>query len=139
MNASADNRPLAEGETPALLVVEDEPLIRMDLADCLRLEGFTVVEASGPAEAREVLSSGVDIACVLTDIHMPHRNDGLGLLRWLAEERPTLPVFIASGVPDSLELAKKESSAIVGAFEKPYHPDAIAEKVRTLLAKQTSH
>ena len=45
MNASA----LASDTAPALLVVEDEPLSRMDLADCLSLEGFMVVESSGPA------------------------------------------------------------------------------------------
>lgn len=130
-----ENQTSTQGVTPTLLVVEDEPLIRMDLADCLRLEGFVVVEASGPAEAREVLSSGIALACVLTDLHMPRRDDGLALLRWLAQERPDLPVFIASGVPDSLELAKQERAAIVGAFEKPYHPNAIAEEVRALMAK----
>lgn len=137
MNASADIRPLASDSTPTLLVVEDEPLIRMDLADCLRLEGFTVVEASGPAEAREVVSSGAAVECVLTDLHMPHRDDGLALLRWLAAERPDLPVLIASGVPDSLALARKQSDAIVAAFEKPYHPNMIAAEVRALLAKKT--
>lgn len=137
MNASADNRSLATQTAPTLLVVEDEPLIRMDLADSLRIQGFSVIEASGPAEAKEVLTSGAPIACVLTDIHMPHRDDGIGLLRWLAESRPDLPVFVASGVPDSLELARKQSDAIVAAFDKPYHPDSIAAEVRALLAKQT--
>jgi len=137
MNASADNRPLAADTAATLLVVEDEPLIRMDLADCLRLEGFTVVEASGPAEAREVVASGVAIVCVLTDLHMPHRDDGLGLLRWLATERPDLPVFIASGVPDSLALARRQNDAIVAAFDKPYHADMIAAEVRALLARKT--
>ena len=136
MNASAGNQRLTQETAPQLLVVEDEPLIRMDLADCLRMEGFIVVEASGPDEARAVLSSGVAIQCVLTDLHMPRREDGLALLRWLGQERPDLPVFIASGVPDSLELAKKEKIAIVGAFEKPYHPDAIARQVRALLGEE---
>jgi DNA-binding NtrC family response regulator len=138
MSASAGKKPPAQGSAPALLVVEDEPLIRMDLADCLRVEGFLVIEASGPDEARAFLSSGVAIQCVLTDLHMPHRDDGLGLLRWLGQERPDLPVFIASGVPDSLELAKQERVAIVDAFEKPYHPDTIARRVRALLQQEAS-
>ena len=137
MVPSTQNQTGATGSAPTLLVVEDEPLIRMDLADCLRIEGFTVVEASGPQEARQVLSSGVSIACVLTDLHMPHRDDGLGLLRWLAAERPELPVFIASGVPDSLTLARQENDAIVAAFDKPYHANMIAAEVRAMLARKT--
>ena len=127
----------AQAFAPTLLVVEDEPLIRMDLADCLRLEGFTVVEASGPGEARAVLSSGANVACVLSDLHMPRRDDGLELLRWLAAERPELPVFVASGVPVSLSLAREQNDAIVAAFDKPYHADLIAAEVRALLARKT--
>jgi CheY-like chemotaxis protein len=129
--------PNANIETmPALLVVEDEPLIRMDLADCLRGQAFEVVEASGPAEARALLASAANVACVLTDLHMPYREDGLTFLQWLAAERHDLPVFVASGVPDSIDMAKRENPKIAGVFEKPYRPDAIAHAVKALLERR---
>ena len=63
---------------PAILVVEDEVLIRISVSDFLRSEGFTVIEAGNAREALSVLRTHAHVALVLTDINMSGAMEGLG-------------------------------------------------------------
>ena len=74
----------------AILVVDDEQLIRWSLAERLREEGFDVIEAATAAEAVE-RAEGVDV--VLLDFTLPD-GDGLGVLRSIHEHDPDLPVIM---------------------------------------------
>lgn len=80
-----------------VLVVEDEFLIRMIVADHLRETGFTVVEACSGDEAITILKSGVLIDLVFTDVRMPGATDGLALLAYVKRTQPDTPVVITSG------------------------------------------
>jgi DNA-binding response OmpR family regulator len=135
MVAKADHERALQCAAPIILVVEDEPLIRMDLADSLRSEGFRVIEASGPDEARAVMSSGVAVGCVLTDLHMPNRDDGLELLRWFGARHPDTAILVASGVPDSIALAGSQGANIFATFDKPYRPSAIFAALHALMRR----
>ena len=64
-----------EAEAPTVLVVEDEVLIRMAIADYLRDCGYRVVEAGNSHEAVRVLKTDVYIDVVFTDVHMPGSVD----------------------------------------------------------------
>ena len=55
----------------AVLVVEDEMLLRMVVADCLDEAGFTVLEAANADEAVTVLAAGLKVHAVVTDVEMP--------------------------------------------------------------------
>ncbi len=134
MMVATPNPDSSEHEKPVLLVVEDETLIRMDLADHLRIEGFKVMEAASPREARAALSAGVHIDLVLSDIHMPGRDDGLSLLRWISETFPKLPIVAASGVPASLAMARGVAPTVVETVEKPYHARTLAGHIREHLS-----
>jgi DNA-binding response OmpR family regulator len=138
MVPTADDDRAVRRTAPTILVVEDEPLIRMDLADSLRSEGFTVIEASGPGEARAVMSSGVAVGCVLTDLHMPNRDDGLELLRWLGAHHPDTAILVASGVPDSIALAGGQGANIFATFDKPYRPSAIFAALHALMRRSAA-
>ena len=70
-----------EDRQPAVLVVEDEVLIRSAVAEYLRIAGNLVVEAANAAEAIAVFAAGVPIDVVFSDIHMPGTTDGLSRLR----------------------------------------------------------
>jgi CheY-like chemotaxis protein len=67
-------------ERPTNLLVEDEVLIRMMLADELRGRGFNVLEAQNADEALTLLQSGVPVGLVLTDVQLPGSLDGIGWL-----------------------------------------------------------
>ena len=66
------------GPSATILVVEDEILIRMDLADYLRECGYHVIEASNADEAMAVLQSGREVGVALADVQMPGSMDGFG-------------------------------------------------------------
>jgi CheY-like chemotaxis protein len=72
-----------------ILLVEDEVLVRMPIAQYLRDCGYKVVEAVNADEAIAVLmhpETVVDI--VFSDIEMPGSVDGFGLAKWIREHRP---------------------------------------------------
>jgi CheY-like chemotaxis protein len=63
----------------AALVVEDEPLVRFDLAQSLEAEGYETFEATNAADAIVVMEANPEIRVVFTDIQMPGTMDGLTL------------------------------------------------------------
>jgi CheY-like chemotaxis protein len=88
---------LIMGESTVVLVVEDEPLVRMDMADCLTDEGFEVIEASDADEAIKALEADGRIRLLFTDVDMPGTMDGLKLARFVADRWPPVRIIVTSG------------------------------------------
>ncbi len=89
--------PEFEFDPPIVLVVEDEFLIRMDVAETLREAGHTTYEAGTADAAIELLRSPMRIDVVVTDVRMPGKIDGLGLAAYIREHRPSIKVIVMSG------------------------------------------
>lgn len=122
-----------KGESSApvrILVVEDEILIRLSMADDLRHAGYTVVEASNVDEALSVLSTTPDITLVVTDIRMPGRFDGLDLANWIRRHAPAIKVAIASA---NTEAGMERSFDAV--LSKPVLSADLIRKVRQLMPR----
>ena len=81
----------------AVLVVEDESLVRMFAVDVLEDEGYEVVEASNAEQALAELKNRPDISLVFTDINMPGEMDGVGLAREISKTMPGVHVILTSG------------------------------------------
>lgn len=81
----------------AVLVVEDEPLVRDYVSDLLGQSGFDVVEASTGEEALSVLAEG-GVCAVVSDVSMPGTVNGFELARRVREESPRTGVVLVSGV-----------------------------------------
>ena len=71
-----------------IVVVEDEVLVRMVVADYLRYRGFRVVEAGTADEAIRVLGTGERVYVVFSDVQTPGSPDGFALARRIRRERP---------------------------------------------------
>jgi len=97
---------LRHESSPAVLVVDDEPWLRMALSDAFTDAGYVVTEAANAAEALAVLQAQRDIGVVLTDIQMPGSMDGLRLARYIRDAYPPIALIVASGAvrPQSDEL-----------------------------------
>ena len=80
-----------------VLIVEDEPLVRLVGADVLSDAGFDVIEAANAQEALEVLYTCPDVRVVFTDVEMPGSLDGVGLAWRIRELWPHIGVLITSG------------------------------------------
>jgi DNA-binding NtrC family response regulator len=116
-----------------ILVVEDDILVRMPIAQYLRDCGYKVIEAVNADEAMTVLlhqETVVDV--VFSDIEMPGTVDGFGLAKWIREHRPGVNVLLAGTVPRAVEEAKELCEQ--GPVPKPYEAQAVHDHIRRLLA-----
>ena len=82
---------------PRVLVVDDEPLLRLFNVDMLSDAGFDVLEAPDADEALRILDTTKDIKVVFTDVEMPGAMDGFGLARRIAALWPQIGVLVTSG------------------------------------------
>ena len=86
-------------ETPTVLLVEDEVLIRLMVADELRGQGLQVLEASNADEAIAILESSLPVHLLFTDVRMPGPIDGIALAKLAQARFPQLKLIIASSSP----------------------------------------
>lgn len=88
-----DDRPRAF----PVLVVEDDGVIRMDLADLLSDLGLAVIEAGNADQALKILDTLPAISALFTDIDMPGSMNGLQLAHLIATRHPACSLVIISG------------------------------------------
>lgn len=134
VNLEVACKPDIEQDQATVLVVEDEVLIRLMIADALRSEGLTVIEASSGDEALSVLQSALPIQLLLTDIRMATELDGLALARAARAARPGLKLVVASSQVSSNEVAGLADAF----FRKPYVVNLIVDRIKSLL-KEAQH
>ena len=87
-----------EQSRTVVLVVEDEPLVRMLAVDILEDEGFEVVEASTAPAALALLEKQANVTALFTDIDMPGGMNGLELAKVVHERWPDVVIVVTSGV-----------------------------------------
>jgi CheY-like chemotaxis protein len=111
-----------------ILVVEDDVMIRVLMADVLSDAGYCVVEAASGDEGLEILTSGQQIDLVVTDVRMPGEIDGVTLTGEAKRVFPGVPVMVVSGhLPP-------EAAARADAFLcKPYVPSAFLDLVLKMI------
>src|ERR1700675_3394458 len=95
--AAAATKPGASLRNATVLVVEDDVLIRLSVAEALRSAGLDVIEAATGDEALMVLGSSATVDLVFTDIQMPGSTDGLALAQIARQTRPSLKIIVTSG------------------------------------------
>lgn len=117
-------------ESFAVLVVEDEPLLRLDVVDFLRDSGLRVHEAANADHAIGLMEEGLTVHLLFTDIDMPGSLDGLQLAQVVAKRWPPTRIIVTSGFR-KVEITDIPDGSVF--FSKPYrHQDVIAS-MRELL------
>ena len=117
---------------PAVMVVDDEPLLRALVRRMLEPAGYQVHEASDGLEALETLArlGGVDV--VVTDLQMPNM-DGVALANYLAGQAPPIPTLLISGFdrqPDKVTL-------LAPLLPKPFTHEQLLASVQQVLSPET--
>lgn len=115
---------------PVVLVVEDEPIQRMDAVDLIENLGFEAVEAANAEDAITILGARLDIRVVLTDIDMPNGFDGMKLAAAIRDRWPPIEIVLVSG---RRRPRPEEIPARGVFFAKPYKRLEVAEAVRRLV------
>ena len=114
---------------PVVLLVEDEPLVRLLGADVLEDAGFEVIEASNADEAIALLKRHHDVCVLWTDVDMPGSLNGFEFARFVSQGWPEITVLVTSGKlsPRPGDLPRR------GAFiPKPYRPEAVVRHIREM-------
>lgn len=117
------------GKAPAVLVVEDEGLLRLSAAEMIEDAGFKVIEAANADEAIRILENRSDIRVVVTDIHMPGSMDGLKLAHAVRNRWPPIKIIVTSGREVPMEDDLPEGSRFLA---KPYEPNTITGALHEL-------
>ncbi len=110
-----------------VLVVEDERLIRLIVAESLCAAGFEVVEAADGDEAVSLLGEPGHFDLLLTDIQMPSQADGNMVATCARVRYPKLPVIYTTGRPDTLTNEVRAGDLVL---PKPF---GVAEMVRAVV------
>ncbi|MBM6581988.1 response regulator [Microvirga sp. BT689] len=136
MSTSSTHLSAKAGPSPqTVLVVEDEVLIRLVIAEYLRECGYRVHEAVNADEAILILRAPeVSVDIVFSDVEMPGDMDGFGLARWVRANMPQTQVILTSGAERSADIAGTLCEA-GPLLEKPYPTQDVVDRIRQLAAK----
>jgi CheY-like chemotaxis protein len=117
------------------LVVDDEQLMRAVLKDILCDCGFQVIAVESAEQAIWCIASLSPIDVVFSDIKMPGMG-GFELARWVHQNKPGIPVILASGYSGKTNMA----ADLCGAqfVRKPYGFDELAAKIRETASQRRS-
>jgi two-component system, response regulator PdtaR len=121
------DRQVENAEPKVILIVEDEILIRLGLADDLIRAGFRVFQASDADEALLILQTSEAVDLLLTDVWMPGSMNGLQLAAVARSMRPQLKIAILSG---HALVPPPEADVLFG---KPYLTDRLIDSIQKLL------
>lgn len=114
----------------SLLIVDDEALIRFDMADQLADQGFRVFEASNADEAIAILAAEPSIRLLFTDVDMPGSMDGLKLSAAVRDRWPPVKIVVTSG-KRLVEITDMPDGGVF--FAKPYDHAEVVASFRALL------
>jgi PAS domain S-box-containing protein len=131
-----DPAPLStNGHDKTVLLVEDDPDVRVVVAAQLRDLGYNVHPAANAMEAIGVIESPASIAAVLTDIVLPGDVDGVTLLKEVMRTRPRVGVLCMSGYNPSRRHRKWLQVQNIELLEKPFSRSQLAQALETMLAQ----
>jgi CheY-like chemotaxis protein len=114
-----------------VLLVEDDALIRMCLAELLAAAGLRTTAVSDPAEALDLIAA-LPPAVLVTDVNLGARMNGLALAEAARRCRPSIHVVIISGRPENLDGHMSHPSDRF--LPKPFLPEDLLRIIQELRA-----
>ncbi|HEX8281817.1 MAG TPA: response regulator [Pyrinomonadaceae bacterium] len=118
-----------------VLLVDDEPSIRLTLAEFLRREGFEPIAAADAAEGSALFGENGSVDVAVVDINLPGRS-GIDLLRELRERDPSVPVIVITGEPNVSQLPEIVRAGAYDFLAKPVLKEAITRAVARAAEKK---
>jgi CheY-like chemotaxis protein len=121
-----------------VLLVEDDVILRLGLAEYLRSCGYRVIEAASLNEAQLVLEKGPAVHVLLADAQLegPDREDrgaGFALSAWVKRNRPDITVVLTGGLASKTDAAAKLCQERDGA---PYDVGELKQRIEGMRARQ---
>ena len=119
---------------PVVLVVDDEPVLRLVASEALKDAGCDTFEAGEAEEALQILDEQPDISVLFTDINMPGAQDGIALAGAVHERRPDVRLILTSGREQPAPSDIPDDGQFIA---KPYELDLITTVITSFPDRTT--
>jgi PAS domain S-box-containing protein len=130
-NAITDLPRSEQGET--VLIVDDEPTVRMLVTDILEDLGYTAIEAGDSAAGLRILQSNVRIDLLITDVGLPGGMNGRQMADAARVVRPDLRVLFITGYAENAILGNGHLSPGMAVLTKPFAVESMAARIRSMI------
>jgi CheY-like chemotaxis protein len=116
-----------------ILIVEDEPTVRMLIADVIEELGYTSIEASDSTAGLAILQSDVRVDLLISDVGLPGGINGRQMVDAARHPRPSLKVLLVTGYAANLASAHGNLDPGMSVLTKPFSIDALKNKIHELM------
>jgi CheY-like chemotaxis protein len=117
-----------------VLVVDDEPTIRMLITDTLEELGYGAIEAGDAASGLKVLQSGARVDLVISDIGLPGGMNGRQMVDAARISRPDLKVLFITGYADNAAIGNGHVERGMHVMTKPFVMENLAARIKAVMA-----
>ncbi len=130
---SAERRDVG-GKT--ILVVDDEPLVRMLLVDAVEDLGFAPLEAEDGVQALKILRSDIHLDLLITDVGLPNGMNGRQVADAAREVRPDLKVLFVTGYAENAVLSHGHLDRSMQVVTKPFDMTVLAARIQEMVGDE---
>ncbi len=116
----------------AILVVEDEELVRLSSCEKLEQAGFHVLEAADATEGMALLEAHPEIRVLVTDVRMPGWMSGIDLARQVGKKWPEISILVTSAYYTAGDGELPENMTLL---PKPFSPEMLVRQVKLLMRR----
>jgi CheY-like chemotaxis protein len=126
--------PRASGDY-TVLVVDDEPLVRMVAVEILEELGYLVLEAEDGPSALRILQSRRDIHLLVTDVGLPNGMNGRQVADAARIAQPGLKILFVTGYAETAVLNHGDLEQGMQVMTKPFTADALGRRVKEIVSQ----
>ena len=130
---SGASNPEEMGQGETVLVIDDEPTVRMLIVEVLQDAGFTAIEADDGPKGLKILQSDARIDLLVTDVGLPGGMNGRQVADAARATRPGLKVLFVTGYAENAAVGNGLLDAGMEVITKPFAMAALGEKVREMI------
>ncbi|MEA1083776.1 PAS domain-containing protein [Sphingomonas sp. CD22] len=130
---AAETVPTASEGRHTVMVVDDEPTIRMLIVEILQDMGHIVLEAGDGAAALRLLGTGAQIDLLITDVGLPGQMNGRQVADAALVHLPALKVLFITGYAENAVIGNGPLAPNMALVTKPFAMDAITDRIRAML------
>ncbi|WP_255702279.1 hybrid sensor histidine kinase/response regulator [Roseomonas cutis] len=132
--AAATSPPPRAGAGETVLVVDDEPTVRMLVMEVLEELGYAAIEAGDGAAGLKLLQSEARIDLLVTDVGLPGGMNGRQMADAARVTRPGLKVLFITGYAENAVVGDGHLEPGMHVMTKPFAMQALAQRIRSLIA-----
>ena len=121
------------GDGEAVLVIDDEPTIRVLIGEVLQENGYQAIEAHDGPSGLKILQSDARVDLLITDVGLPGGMNGRQVADAARVSRPDLKVLFITGFAENAAIRNGHLDAGMEVMTKPFELAALGNKIRELL------